>query len=56
MFGRNCNHLLHHAGDAGGAERKPVVLKWWLAPLLAGLFVFCVLKLSKVSPFLYFQF
>jgi hypothetical protein len=56
MFGRNCNHLLHPVGSTIEAQTQPIVLKWWLAPILAGVFIFCVLKLSKPSPFLYFQF
>jgi alginate O-acetyltransferase complex protein AlgI len=56
MFGRNCNHLLHHADGSASAESQPIVLKWWFAPLLAGLLVFCILNISKDSPFLYFQF
>lgn len=55
MFGRNCNHLINHHAE-GESRVGSRIFAWWMAPLLAGLLVFCILKLSKHSPFLYFQF
>ena len=55
IFGRNCNHMVRHQPAEGGRIELHA-LKWWMAPLLAGLLVICLLKLSKESPFLYFQF
>jgi len=39
-----------------GAVSRTDQLSPWLAATVAGMFVFSVLKLSHVSPFLYFQF
>jgi alginate O-acetyltransferase complex protein AlgI len=43
--------------DAGRPARWRIEgLSGWLALVLAAMFVLCVLRLSRVSPFLYFQF
>jgi alginate O-acetyltransferase complex protein AlgI len=53
IFGRFEPALGLPEQDAGGGLRR---LDWRIAFVVAAMFVLCVLRLSHVSPFLYYQF
>jgi alginate O-acetyltransferase complex protein AlgI len=55
IFGRNANHLAR-VHDNGCLRAAGSLLSWKLAPVFALVLTFCILKLARESPFLYFQF